>query len=518
MMPGDTHTRSQAAAPPPLTSGAYADLPSPFFESVAPTPVASPALIQVNEELARDLGLSVEWLASAQGVETLAGNRPFPGAAPFAMAYAGHQFGNFVPSLGDGRAIQIGEAIDRRGRPRPIQLKGAGLTPFSRQGDGRAAIGPVLREYVLSEAMSALGIPTTRALALVTTGETVHRDRPEKGAILTRVAADFVRVGTFEYFAARGMDAEIRALADYVIARRGDVVSEQAPDGNPYRALLERAIESQAELIAGWMLIGFVHGVMNTDNMSIMGETIDYGPCAFLDDYVPNKVFSSIDHAGRYAYHQQPGIGLWNLTRFAETLLPLLGKDEESAVASAKEALAQYAERFRDAYEEGLLRKIGLDASTEANRELAFELLDTMAAESADFTLTFRTLSELDLSHGDGDGDGDGDGEQIARLRALFDTPEAIDAWLARWRERLRDAGVEEAERMIEMRGVNPLFIPRNHLVEQAIEALAERDDRAPLDALLTVTTRPFEEHTALVGLAAPPRPEEIVERTFCGT
>jgi uncharacterized protein YdiU (UPF0061 family) len=438
-------------------------------------------------------------------VAILAGNRPLKGAAPIAMAYAGHQFGNWVPSLGDGRAIQIGEAVDRKGVPRGIQLKGAGPTPFSRNGDGRAAIGPVLREYVLSEAMFALGIPTTRALAMVTTGETVYRERPEPGAILTRVAAGYVRVGTFEYLAARGMKDETRSLADYVIEHR---YPEIAQSENPYRGLLESVIDVQADLIARWMLVGFIHGVMNTDNMSIMGETIDYGPCAFLDAYDPAKVFSSIDRNGRYAYSQQPTIGLWNLTRFAETLLPLLAADEEAAVESAKEALEGYGGRLQSIYGEGLRRKLGLAQSTEASRELASGLLDAMADQGADFTLTFRRLSELRLENPEGD----------HSVRALFEDPDVFDRWAEGWRARLRAEGTDDAARIEGMRSVNPLFIPRNHRVQQAIDALVENADSGPFEDLLAVTARPFEEDPDRAHYAAPPEPHEVVRRTFCGT
>ena len=468
---------------------------------VLPTPVANPHLLRFNVELARDLNIPPDLFEGPDGVAILAGNRPLKDAAPIAMAYAGHQFGNWVPSLGDGRAIQIGEAVDREGVPRGIQLKGAGPTPFSRNGDGRAAIGPVLREYVLSEAMSALGIPTTRALAMVTTGETVYRERPEPGAILTRVAAGYVRVGTFEYLAARGMNDEIRSLANYVIEHR---YPEIAQSENPYRALLESVIEVQADLIARWMLVGFIHGVMNTDNMSIMGETIDYGPCAFLDAYDSAKVFSSIDRNGRYAYSQQPAIGLWNLTRFAETLLPLLAADEGVAVESAKEALERYGGRFQFIYDEGLRRKLGLAQSTEASRELASGLLGAMAEQGADFTLTFRLLSDLRLEDSEGD----------HSVRALFEDPDVFDRWAQDWRAQLRAEGTTDATRIEGMRSVNPLFIPRNHRVQQAIDALVENADSGPFEDLLAVTAHPFEEDSDRAEYAAPPEPRPSSTRT----
>ncbi len=486
-------------------SSSYATLPEGFFAHVAPTPVAQPRLLRLNHGLADELGLGALDLESPEGVAILAGNRPLADVAPIAMAYAGHQFGNWVPSLGDGRAIQIGEAIDRAGRARGIQLKGSGPTPFSRRGDGRAAIGPVLREYVLSEAMHALGIPTTRALAMVATGEPVYRETVQPGAILTRVSAGYVRVGTFEYFASRGLTDAVRSLADYVIARR---YPEAADAPNAYLALLETVIERQADLIARWMLVGFIHGVMNTDNMSIMGETIDFGPCAFLDAYDARKVFSSIDRNGRYAYGQQPQIGLWNLTRFAETLLPLLADEQEAAIECAKAALGKYGALFDDFYAEGMGRKLGFAERAEGDREIADALLVAMTAGRADFTLTFRGLASLRLD--------EPAGEQ--EVRSLFDEPGAFDAWLGRWRQRLRAEGSVDDVRARGMRAVNPLFIPRNHRVQQAIDAFVEADDLAPFEALLAVTTRPFEDDPERSAYAHPPEPHEVVHETFCGT
>ena len=489
----------------------YASLSEDFFARVAPTPVAAPRLLRWNEALGDELGFSAAWAEGATGLGTLAGNRRLADVEPIAMAYAGHQFGNWNPSLGDGRAIQIGEVSDPTGARRGIQLKGAGPTPFSRRGDGRAAIGPVLREYVLSEAMHAMGVPTTRALAMVTTGESVYRERAEPGAILTRVARGFVRVGTFEYFAARRDTDAVRSLADYVIAHR---YPEAASEENPYLALLNEVVSSQADLIGRWMLIGFIHGVMNTDNMSIFGETIDYGPCAFLDEYDPAKVFSSIDQNGRYAYNQQPGIGLWNLTRFAETLVPLLSDEQEAGVEIANDSLGAYAEKFQTAYYLGLCRKLGFAESNERNRELAGELLEIMADQKADFTLTFRGLSEL--------GKGEPSGEQGAR--SLFADPAAFDAWANGYGDRLHEEGLDEGMRLTRMRGVNPRFIPRNHRVQEAITALVDGEDEGPLEALLTVTATPFEDpagHTNRAKhaeYAKPPQPNEVVHQTFCGT
>src|ERR1700712_2025548 len=369
----------------------YTALPENFFARVAPTPVVAPRLIKLNRPLAVHLGLDPDWLASPEGVEILSGKRVPDGADPIAMAYAGHQFGHFSPQLGDGRAILLGEVIDADGIRRDIQLKGSGPTPFSRRGDGRAALGPVLREYIVSETMAALGIPTTRSLAAVVTGESVMRETPLPGAVLTRVASSHIRVGTFQFFAARGDTEGVRRLADHVIDRHYPYIAKAE---RRYRALLDAVIARQAELVARWLLVGFIHGVMNTDNTSISGETIDYGPCAFMDAYDPATVFSSIDEQGRYAYGNQPQITLWNLTRFAETLLPLLSDDQEKAIADAQESLGDFAEKFNTAYQAGLRAKLGLFTERDGDPALAQDLLDAMAKNQADFTLTFRRLSE----------------------------------------------------------------------------------------------------------------------------
>src|SRR5271163_2853437 len=338
-------------------SNSYARLPERFFARVEPTPVAAPRLIQFNLPLAEQLGLQTASLGPSELAAIFAGNEMLLGAEPIAMAYAGHQFGSFVPQLGDGRAILLGEVIDRTGVRRDIQLKGAGPTPYSRRGDGRAALGPVLREYIVSEAMAALEVPTTRALAAVATGEPVWRETTLPGAVLTRIASSHIRVGTFQFFAARRDVDAIRRLADHVIVRH---YSEAASDANPYRALLDQVISRQAALIAKWLLVGFIHGVMNTDNMSIAGETIDYGPCAFMDAYHPRAVYSSIDKTGRYAYGNQPDIAQWNLTRLAETLLPLLAEDHDAAIREAQQAIGEFGKLFDAAYAAGLSRKLGL--------------------------------------------------------------------------------------------------------------------------------------------------------------
>ena len=482
----------------------YARLPERFFARLPPTPVASPALVRLNLRLARDLGLDPAWLAGPEGVAVLAGNRVPEGAAPLAMAYAGHQFGNFVPQLGDGRAILLGEAVGTDGIRRDIQLKGSGPTPFSRRGDGRAALGPALREYIVSEAMSALGIPTTRALAVVTTGERVLREGPQPGAVVTRVARSHVRVGTFQFFAARGDAEAVRLLAGHVIERH---YPEAAGAANPPRALLDAVIARTARLIASWQLVGFIHGVMNTDNMSVAGETIDYGPCAFMDQFHPGTVYSSIDHAGRYAYANQPAIAHWNMARLAETLLPLLGDDEEAAMASAYEALDGFAPHFGKAWLDGLRAKLGLSQAEDEDAALAQELLDAMARNQADFTLTFRRLSDSAASDAGAD----------EPVRSLFADPAAFDAWAVKWRARLAREGGPAAARRRAMQGVNPAFIARNHQVQAALTA-AEASDHEPLDRLLAVLARPYEDQPEAAIYALPPRPEQVVHQTFCGT
>jgi uncharacterized protein YdiU (UPF0061 family) len=482
----------------------YARLPERFYVRLDPTPVSDPRLVIVNTELAESLGLNPDALASPEGVEVLAGNRVPEAAEPIALSYAGHQFGQFVPQLGDGRAILLGEVVGADGPRRDIQLKGAGRTPFSRGADGRAALGPVVREYIVSEAMAALGVPTTRTLAAVVTGEQVRRETVLPGAVLTRVATSHIRVGTFQYFAARGDIEALRALADYTISRH---YAEAAEAERPYRALLDGVIARQAELVARWMLIGFIHGVMNTDNTSISGETIDYGPCAFMDTYDPATVFSSIDHLGRYAYGNQPLVAQWNLARFAEALLPVLGEDEESALALAREALASFGPRFEAAHLRGLRRKLGLLAEREGDAALIKDLLELMAANRADFTLTFRRLCDA-AAGPEGD----------AAARSLFVDPTTYDPWAARWRRRLaEEPRSPEANRAL-MRTANPAFIPRNHLVEAALGAAVGRGDFRPFEKLLAVLSRPYEDGPDLERYAAPPGPEERVYQTFCGT
>jgi uncharacterized protein YdiU (UPF0061 family) len=485
-----------------LQPSRYLRLPDRFYQRAPLAPVAAPSLIKLNEALAREIGLDPEALASEIGVAILAGNASQPGVEPLALAYAGHQFGNFVPQLGDGRALLIGEAVDGDGRRFDVQLKGSGRTRFSRGGDGRAALGPVLREYVVSEAMAALGIPTSRTLAAVSTGETVWRETPQPGAIVARVAASHLRIGTFQYFAARQDEEGLRLLADHAIERHYPAASG---DANPYLALLNGVIAAQARLIARWMLVGFIHGVMNTDNMTISGETIDYGPCAFMDAYHPATVFSSIDARGRYAYANQPNIAVWNLARLAETLLPLIDRDEDAAVEAAKTALSGFQAAYEAAFHAGVRRKFGLSTEETDDLGLASALLDLMAADGADFTLVFRALSD--------DAEDDGD-----RARALFMSVDAFDAWSRNWRERLAREPREASEIAASMRAVNPKHIARNHRVEEAIRAAVDRGDFEPFERLVEVLARPFDDQPDMQAYALPPKPEERVLQTFCGT
>ncbi|WP_239461981.1 protein adenylyltransferase SelO [Occallatibacter savannae] len=485
----------------------YSRLPERFYARLNPTPVAVPRLVKLNTELARTLGIDPRELASDHGVEILAGNRVADGSEPLAQAYAGHQFGYFVPQLGDGRANLLGELVGRDGLGYDIQLKGSGRTPFSRGGDGRAALGPVLREYIVSEAMAALGVPTTRALAAVTTGERVQREIALPGAVLTRVARSHLRVGTFQYFAARRDTDGLRILADFAIARH---YPDAAKAERPYRALLDGVIGRQAELVAQWMLLGFIHGVMNTDNTSISGETIDYGPCAFMEAYDPATVFSAIDQQGRYAYGNQPRVMLWNLTRLAEALLPLLEEEEgseQAALRSANEALAAFAPKYEVARLDGFRHKLGLFTEREDDALMVERLLELMFANHTDLTLGFRRLCGAALGP-------EGDEE----VRSLFADAGGFDSWLVDWRKRLKEEPHSPHERARSMRMANPAFIPRNHLVEAALKAASEHQDYQPFEELLDVISRPYEERPSLERYTMPARAEERVSQTFCGT
>jgi serine/tyrosine/threonine adenylyltransferase len=482
----------------------YGRLPERFYARLGPTRVSAPELVWLNERLAHELGLDVTALKGGIGAQVFGGNAVPRDADPLAMAYAGHQFGGFVPQLGDGRALLLGEVLARDGARFDIQLKGAGPTPFSRRGDGRAGLGPVLRECVMSEAMAALGVPTTRSLAAVVTGDLVAREQVVPGGVLTRVAASHIRVGTFQYFATRGDVDGLRVLADHVIARH---YPEAANAPNPILALLEGVIARQADLVARWLLIGFIHGVMNTDNASIAGETIDYGPCAVLDAYHPAKVFSSIDHRGRYAFGNQPQIAQWNMARLAEAVLPLLADDEAAALELAKGALAGFSPRFETAYVAGMAAKIGLAERPDVGGPLAMDLLAVMARHGADFTLTFRGLSEAIVDVG-----------ADAKVRALFDDAGHFDTWAISWRAALGKLGGAAVDRQRAMGAINPAYIARNHHVEAVIAAAVTRGDFMPFYTLMGVLAQPFDDQPGMERFALAPLADEVVTQTFCGT
>jgi protein adenylyltransferase len=481
----------------------YADLPRRFHARVVPTAVRDPKLIVFNTGLAESLGLDAKAL-EPEAAAMLSGNRLPEDANPIAMAYAGHQFGSFVPSLGDGRAILLGELRAPDGILRDVQLKGAGLTPFSRSGDGRAALGPMLREYLISEAMHALGIPTTRSLAVITTGEQVYRDSALPGAVLTRVAASHVRVGTFQYFAARGDEDALRALLEYVIARH---YPEAAAAAVPALSVLASVADRQVALIADWMLVGFIHGVMNTDNMSIAGETIDYGPCAFMDAYDPDTVYSSIDYQGRYAFRNQPTIAQWNLARFAETLLPLIDPQTDKAIELATATIEPLIAQFDVRFLAGMRRKIGLSAPAEGDAELVRRLLGQMQKSHADLTLTFHRLTIAAEKP-----------DEEPQLRELFAAEGAeIGSWLRDWRSFMARDPRPSGERLAEMRAANPVFIPRNHRVHAALQA-AEAGNYEPFRILLGLLQHPFDIQPERSEYTQSPRTEERVLQTFCGT
>jgi uncharacterized protein YdiU (UPF0061 family) len=481
----------------------YSALPARFYARVAPAPVKDPQLVVFNSRLAEELGFDPAVL-EREGATLFSGNQTPDDADPIAMAYAGHQFGGFVPQLGDGRAILLGERVGRDGVRRDIQLKGSGRTPFSRNGDGRAALGPMLREYLISEAMHALGVPTTRSLAVVTTGEQVVREDLLPGAVLTRVAASHIRVGTFEFFAARNDHDAVGQLLDYVITRH---CSQARGADVPALAVLEAVAQRQAALIADWLSVGFIHGVMNTDNMAISGETIDYGPCAFMDMYDTNTVFSSIDHGRRYAYGNQPAIAQWNLARFAETLLPLIDSDMGKAVERATAVVKDFMPVFDAQLLARMRRKVGLASEKESDVELVSTLLAAMQSAGADFTLTFRRLARCADEPADD-----------ASLLELFAPSSGIEDWLRRWRARLASEPQNAAERAANMRRVNPAFIPRNHRVEAALEAASTHGDFGPFHQLLKILQHPYDDQPGYEEFEQPPAPGERVHRTYCGT
>ena len=470
----------------------YATLPDRFFTRQSPKPVAEPSLIAVNRPLAKRLGIGLGE-SDADLAQLFAGNVVPMGAAPLAQVYAGHQFGGWSQQLGDGRAVMLGEVVAPDGARFDVQLKGAGQTPYSRMGDGRAWLGPVLREYIVSEAMAALGIPTTRALAAVSTGEIVLREDRMPGAVLTRVAASHIRVGTFQYFAARQDTDALHALLDHTIARH-------YPDADGPSGLLNAVLQAQAELIAKWMGVGFIHGVMNTDNMALSGETIDYGPCAFMDTYDANKVFSSIDQFGRYAYGQQPQIGAWNLAQLATALLPLM-PDRDAAIEEFTEAVNGFAARFDAAWHGVLRAKLGLVSDQNGDAELAFDLLNRMAQGEADFTQTFRTLS----------------GPDPERATEAFKAPAALLPWLETWRARLTQDDLPQDVRVANMQAANPALIPRNHRVEEAIQQ-AVQGNFTPFERLNGALQDPFTDRDEIADLQRAPELAEQVTQTFCGT
>lgn len=487
----------------------YIKLGTDFYASAQAAAVERPTLIKFNHQLASELGINDEDTSAAELAAIFSGKQLPQDAEPLAMAYAGHQFGSFNPQLGDGRALLLGEIESLQGDKLSLQLKGSGPTFFSRNGDGRAALGPVLREYLLSEAMHKLGVPTTRALACVTTGEQVAREQLLPGGVITRVAASFIRVGTFQYFSARKDIPAITKLADYVIDTNYPACRDAQ---NPYISFLELVVAGQASLIAKWMRFGFIHGVMNTDNMSVAGETIDYGPCAFMDDYSHDRVYSSIDRNGRYAYDQQPPIGLWNLTRLAESIIPLLSNDTDKAVEIAQDILKNYIKQYEDNWLQGMRAKLGLSSieniARVEDKKLIDDLFEIMAASKADFTLTFYHLSKINLSANDDD----------EKFKNSVNNNEKINPWLANWRDRLTCESLSNDRRQQNMLSVNPLYIPRNHQIEAAIRAAEDNHDFSVFHALHKVLQQPFSQQTGQQKYTFPPTSEEVVWKTFCGT
>ena len=474
----------------------YAALPELFHARVAPTPVRDPKFVIFNADLAGALGLDVQVLDSPAGAAIFGGNVLPEGARPLAQAYAGHQFGHFTP-LGDGRAILLGEQITLDGHRVDVQLKGAGPTPYSRRGDGRAALGPMLRELVVSEAMHALGIPTSRSLAVVSNGEPVYRERPLPGAVLTRVAASHLRVGTFEWAAAHRDPAALIALADYTVCRH---YPEVAGVDRPYLALFDAVAEHQAALIAQWQLVGFIHGVMNTDNMALSGETLDYGPCAFMDTYDPATVFSSIDAQGRYAYVNQPAIAQWNLARLAEAMLPLFDADQARGIEVANASIARFDARFQHHWLTGMRAKLGLFTADPDDAALVAALLTWMQSTRADFTNTFRMLCTA------------GAADELAQADAVF------RAWHRQWQTRIERQPQSPAEAVAQMQRSNPAVVPRNHKVEEALAAATDEGDLGPVERLMAALANPYDHTRSRPEFSSPPPPGGHPYRTFCGT
>ncbi|MGF1718479.1 YdiU family protein [Vibrio kyushuensis] len=473
-----------------------------FYHQQNAEPAPSPALIKFNHSLAESLNIDIQSTDDEQLAQVFSGNLPITGADPIAQVYAGHQFGHYNPQLGDGRALLLGEVIDTAGLRKDIQLKGSGRTPYSRSGDGRAAIGPVLREYLVSEAMHALKIPTTRALAAVTTGEQIWRNQPAIGAIVTRVAASHIRVGTFQYIAANDNQDKLKQLADYTIERH---YPEAKASDNPYLQLLKSICQRQAELVSKWQLVGFIHGVMNTDNTTISGETIDYGPCAFMDHYDPNTLFSSIDAEGRYAYRNQPHIAQWNLARLAEALLPLISEDEEESVELATNTLHEFLACYQGLWLDGMRSKLGISNQEDGDYELVQELLTILKEQKVDFTNLFRSLSNA--ASGDS-----------SKTITLFTQTERWEEWQTKWLERLETNEIPSAERVSLMNAHNPAYIPRNHKVEETLSAAEQDGNYQPFERLLSVLMNPFEEQDNCEEYAQPAPSNLGPYRTFCGT
>ena len=485
-----------------LFDNSYQNLPQDFFERINPVPVKDPQLIIFNNDLGKSLGIDQK-ISKKELANIFSGNEILKGSSPIALAYAGHQYGNFVNQLGDGRAVLLGEVSTPNQERFDMQLKGSGQTRFSRQGDGRSPLGPVIREYVVSEAMNALGIPSTRSLAAVTTGEKVFREVILPGGILTRIAKSHIRVGTFEYFAAQKNTENLKTLADYTIKRHFPSLKDVA---NPYLSLLEIVSERQIELISKWMGVGFIHGVMNTDNTSIVGETIDYGPCAFMDEYNPSTVFSSIDAHGRYAFGNQPLIAQWNMACFANSLLGLIDKDTEKATDKAQKVINNFPNKMSEAMMSVMCKKIGLDSTKPNSKETLTKLLRIMLDNKSDYTLTFRYLSEIIK------------GKRDSLFKQQFLEHKQISNWLKEWKELIKDQNLAKKEIALSIENSNPVFIPRNHLIERAIEAAVENNDFSEMKTLLTILSKPYEEQSKYGEYMKPPKPLEVVHQTFCGT
>lgn len=486
-------------------NNSYVQLPERFYSRQSPTKVETPGLIRANHDLAQLLGIDPAWLSSDDGIATMAGNLLPEGADPIATVYAGHQFGSWNPQLGDGRAILLGEIIGTDGERYDLQLKGSGQTPYSRMGDGRAPLGPVMREYIVSEAMAALGVPTSRSLAAVTTGEPVHREETLPGAVLARVAKSHIRIGTFQFFASKEDKEALGLLVNHVLERHyPSAIKAGASLNTRALRLLDEVMQAQAKLVASWQMIGFIHGVMNTDNVLLSGETIDYGPCAFMDTYNPETVFSSIDHGGRYAYRNQPGIAHWNMACLAQALVPVLADKEENAIEIAKEALDKFPAYFLDANVSGMQRKLGLATHHGDDEILAKDFLDLLEAHQLDFTLSFRRLSELSGTAPE------------ANVSSLAGFPSAFDAWMARWKTRLDTE--DNPTRQQDMLSTNPAIIPRNHLIEESIVAASAEGNFDLFNKLVDNLANPFDLTGVDVRFVNKPKPEQVVRQTFCGT